>query len=151
MWVKASWEALIRRPVNQRIRWGIEWGIGVALVYVALIAGVVVLGGSDVVARKYGVTPMTLVLLHIMMGMIGGAVLGILSPCVGSEESAAIVGFVVGGISFGAAVPLLVPRSDWLLGCVIAVVGGGAAIGYAAWAEWRQHHPDEWPSIRPPN
>jgi hypothetical protein len=96
-------------PVRQRVRSGIRWGLyyAVACSAIGLVSAI---AAPEALRAKYHVTPLALVALYFLSGVVGGAVFGLLKPIATSLVGAIILGILVAGSAYLPAVLVVEPN-----------------------------------------
>ena len=80
------------------LKWGVKGGLTLAVFYSLWIGLVFLIGGADTFGRL-GVSPTTVIAAYVTMGVLAGAVIGLLRPLTGNGFGAFVVGYL-------AAVPI---------------------------------------------
>lgn len=126
------------RTVSQDLRWGAKWGLFAGLVYVVFAACVLLLKGGVPDSAPARVTPLTVLSVYPVAGVIGGLIVGTLRPLTKERKGAMMVGAI-------AAVPACVgflllmsgPLSEWggaeVFSLIISSVILGGMGGYKFW------------------
>jgi hypothetical protein len=112
----------------QRLAWGIRWGLAFAAVLGIWVAVMYPLGGAKAVNR-IGVPFAALIVLYLVGGVAGGALVGVLLPIVRWGWGAIVVG-VLAFVPFGYAVTgVLIGFAPWTVLHTLAVVAGPIVLG----------------------
>ena len=102
------------RPLREskavgNLKWGVKGGLGFAAVYCLWVGLLFLIGGPETF-RRLGVTLTTVIATYVTVGVVAGAVIGLLRPLTGNGFGAFVVGYL-------AAVPitagLMICLSGW--------------------------------------
>jgi len=118
-----------KMPLNERIAWGVRWGLAFGFVY-ALYPVVAFLFGGDARFEEHGLSAIGLSALYLVTGVIGGAIVGILRPLARDRAGAALVGaitMIVVCAGFGVA--LFGMPWTWDSGDTMSVLTAGVLLG----------------------
>lgn len=95
------------------LRWGTGWGLFMGAGYCAIALVLYVLRGPGLFA-KYGVTPTAAMLTYLIGGISGGWIIGLLRPLAKWRLGAIFMGICVGIVVYGlATVSMFGPISHW--------------------------------------
>lgn len=80
------------------LKWGVKGGVGFALFYCAWVGALYLVAGSEALSRQ-GVSLTTIMSTYLCVGVVAGAVVGLLRPLTKNGFGAFVVGYI-------AAVPV---------------------------------------------
>lgn len=86
----------------RNLKWGLAWGLAYAVMFSAFIVVMAVLRGSTTYPHL-GVTTETVVAVYFVVGLAGGAMLGLLRPLLRYRLGVAFVGWIVATIVYTGA------------------------------------------------
>lgn len=123
--------------MRANLRWGLGWGLSYAVIYSLFAGGLNLLSGGTN-AEAYDLSIWAIIGTYCAIGVIGGALLGILRPLLTSVWGAMLVGVTIAFpvlVGFGTALYGLPTR--WEPGLLpefaYAAVFAGALGGYVQW------------------
>lgn len=122
---------LSRRPTRwESVRWGLEWGIGMAVVFSLFVIVQSLLRGSFYYER-YSISTWTIVGAYAVAGITAGIVAGVLRPMTARRAGAILLGMLVGVVVYGI-VGIAMFGLHWAA-AVSALVAGSLVGGMLGW------------------
>ena len=119
-----------QRNVPRDLVWGLANGLGLAVGFSIWVAFATAGRGAEIHAR-YGLTPLQIVFLYAVAGILGGSLLGLLRPYCGSRLGAFLVGAVIGIMSYGViGITMSGVSAQAFAGALVLgiIVGGGLGV-----------------------
>jgi len=113
------------------VRWGVTWGLRMAMLFCAWIGILVVLNWSFTlpVRSNHHVNAFAVVALYVGGGIIAGAIVGLLRPLERTMAGAMLTGFVAALPVFAGGSLLLNSLSNWDITNTIVTLAGAGTLG----------------------
>ena len=127
------------RNVQADLRWGVRWGVGLALL--AFVPALVRLLGKQSENLTHDAATFSRIFAgYVAFALAGGALVGFCRPILQKKSGSALVGAVVGSVgAFALVIGTQPPNSAHMVGMAMftAVLGGFVGAFFGLWIRWR--------------
>ena len=119
-----------RGELRDDLKWGLSWGLWMAAGFSGIAVVITGFRGSPDYP-ELGLTIRSIILLYFALGLISGALLGLLRPATRTKSGGFFVGWLIGSLVYGGA-GLMIPHVTIAMLPVALILGlaVGGTLGY---------------------